>query len=370
MKTINRVIAVIMSLCTTYVVCSQEIGVELDKYMQEVARRGRFSGTVVVGDQDTVYLNAGYKYANIEHEIPNSPKTMFRVASVTKMVTATAVLQLQEQGLLSVDDAIDKYIDNFPRSNEITIHHLLSHTSGIPTISEIPLEMKVLPVEPEHIIAHFADYPLGFTPGKGFCYSNGNYILLAQIIERISQLKYGNFITRNIFQPSGIQGALFASYDYQIIKNAASPYVYKHAGLINGPYVHEKNAKGAADLICTAHDLYLFLKALDNGILLNETSLKAMRTLYSNEKESGYGCEITSYDEEEAIEHGGDLINGFNSLVVTLPNKKIYVALLGNIWWEIHIRNLIMKSLLAIAQGKPYEPANNIPQTVHSCALL
>lgn len=276
---------------------------------------------------------------------------MMRACSITKMITATAILQLQEKGLLSVNDTIDTYFDSFPHAQEITIHHLLSHTSGISS-THFSFEWCVLPTQLSTMINGFTNLPLEFTPGSDYRYSNANYYLLTAIIEKVSGESYEAFIEENICKPADMQNSLFISHDYMIIKNAASPYMRDAANrCVNGHYIYDGNNKGGGSLICTAYDLYLFMKALDEGTLLKTHSLHSMRKAYSDKENYGYGCNITTHHGENAIEHGGMLSSGFHTIALSLVDHEIYIVLMGNMFW----RKEIIDDLVAIVLEKPYE---------------
>lgn len=102
------------------------------------AEQKRFSGAVLVAKNGQVLLSKGYGMANFEHDVPNTPHTKFRLASITKQFSATAIMLLQERNLLSVSDTVSKYIPNYSNGDKITIHHLLTHTFGIPNITSFP----------------------------------------------------------------------------------------------------------------------------------------------------------------------------------------------------------------------------------------
>ena len=139
--------------------------------------------------------------ANYEHNIPNTSETKFHLASVSKPFTAVAILLLEEKGLLSVQDPLTKFIPDYPRGDEITIHNLLVHTSGIKNVNvfgNYDRESK-FPQTPEKLVKLFKDKPLDFNPGEKYSYSNSNYNLLAFIIEKVSGKSYGEFLKENIF---------------------------------------------------------------------------------------------------------------------------------------------------------------------------
>ncbi len=333
-------------------VYAQDIGQKLDAYMQALTTLNRFSGSVVVAKGNTVLLNKGYGFASYEFEVPNTPKTKFRICSITKMVTAVAIMQLQERGLLQVHDPIHIYLPDYPRGHEITIHHLLTHTSGISSCN-LPLEMVVFPATLEQMISFIKDKPLEYDPGSDYRYSNDGYYILSLIIEKASGKSYESFIKENILAPLNIHESIFRDYDYEILKNCASGYCLNKANnVVNGHYVYE-NFRGSGGLIGTAHDLYKFARGLSAGKLINQTSLQSMVTSYHNKENYGYGCHTRRCLEHTYIEHGGMLSSGFKSNMSIFIDDEIYIVILSNFFaaWVNEARD----ALAAIVFGLPYD---------------
>ena len=142
-------------------------------------------GAVLVARAGEVLLSAGYSIANLEHNVSNTPQTKFRLGSITKQFTATAILQLQEQGLLQVQKSIFNFLPSYPNTEQITIHHLLSHTSGIPEFVELYGFDRATKFNAtlDEVVAYFCHNPLEFVPGERYYYTNSGYILLSKIIE-------------------------------------------------------------------------------------------------------------------------------------------------------------------------------------------
>lgn len=146
---------------------------EIDVYLQAHSELGWFSGSViVVCARETVFVR-GYGMASLEYQVPNSPQTRFRLGSMTKQFTAATILQLQERGLLEVQATVSTYLPDYPHGDRITLHHLLTHTAGIPNLTSFPdyLKWMRLPTTLEELIARFKDLPLEFEPGAQYRYS-------------------------------------------------------------------------------------------------------------------------------------------------------------------------------------------------------
>jgi len=331
---------------------AQAISQKLDAYMATLTKLSRFSGSVLVAKGNTILLNKGYGLASREFEIPNTAQTKFKILSVTKMVTAAAIMLLQEQGLLQVNDPISRYLPDYPRGNEITIHQLLSHTSGVSTCN-MPLEMVVCPATIEQMTTFYANKSLEFEPGADYHYSNAGYYILSSIIEKISGKTYEAYIKDNIVKPLKMNDSFFRDHDYAILKNCATGYCANETNtLVNGHYVYE-NFRGGGGLICTAHDLYIFAKALNTGALINHDSLKAMFTPYHAQENYGYGCQTNHLMNHPCIEHAGVLSSGFKSNLSIFTHDEIYIVILSNLFhsWVNDARD----SLAAIMLDVPYD---------------
>lgn len=281
-------------------------------------RAAGIQGSVLLAKHGKVILAKGYGLANIELDVPNTPDTKFRLASITKQFTAAAILQLQERGKLSVADSITTYVPGAPAAwQRITIHHLLTHTSGIPSFTdetglEAPARSRV--GTPLDFVAHFRDRPLEFTPGAEFHYSNSGYFLLGVIIEQVSGLKYEEFLRRNIFEPLQMNDT---GYDWPatILKNRASGYSKSTDGkVINADFIDMAQPYAAGSLYSTVLDLYKWDRGLYTTKILTAKSLEAAFTPnkfdWAEGIKYGYGWGIQQMHGHKTVGHGGG-INGF-----------------------------------------------------------
>ena len=329
----------------------QEMSKQLDSYMNALTELNRFSGTVLVAKDGTILLNRGYGLASQEFDVPNTPQTYFRICSISKMVTAVAILQLQEKGLLKVSDSLSKYLPDYPRGNGITIHHLLTHTSGISSCN-FPLEMTTIPTSVETITAFYKTKPLESKPGADFHYSNGNYCILSYIIEKISGKKFESYIKEHIAKPAGMNESSLMLEDYGILKNRATGYCFNEKNsIVQGDYAYTSNFSGAGGLCFTALDLYRFAHALATNILLNKASLQLMFTHYQPEQNYGYGCSVETVNGRRCIIATGASSNGFRSSLSIFPDDGIYIIILSNILssWVYDARD----ALTALVFEKP-----------------
>jgi CubicO group peptidase (beta-lactamase class C family) len=331
---------------------NQHIRGKLDSYITSFAEQDKFSGSVLVANDKEVLLSKGYGMANYELDIPATSQTKFRVASITKQFTAMAIMQLQEQGLLSVEDKLSKYILDYPNADKITIHHLLTHRSGIPNPcrSSNFKEEKIKPHTLEQIIELFKNEPLDFQPGEQFKYSNSGYVLLSYIIEKTSGKKYDLFLKESIFDVIDMNDS---GYDtaYTIIKNRASGYRFRGNELINADYVDMTFVSGAGGLYSTVEDLHKWDRALYTEKLVSKNSLMSIFTPYYA-TETGYGWWIYKFYGRNVVSHNGG-IDGFSSVIHRYPDDKICIIILGN--REEIDRYRIAKGLAAIIFGEEYQ---------------
>ncbi len=297
---------------------ASDIGRKVDEYIQPFLEIKNFSGSVLMAKDGQIFVCKGYGMANYELDVPNTPETRFHIASISKTFTAAAILLLEERGLLSVDDHLVKFIPDYPSGDRITIHHLLTHTSGIPNINDF-LEYNAkskLPQTPESIIAMFKNRRLIMPPGEKFSYSNSNYNLLAFIIEELSSKSYGAFLKENIFDPLGMKETSHDARPQDLIKNRASGYVpVGLAGLENASYLDWSIKTGNGSLVSTVNDLYKWDRALYTDEVLKRATRERMftvpygwfvgnkhnrRVVRYNGRSPGFQCEIQRYIDDDA----------------------------------------------------------------------
>jgi|DewCreStandDraft_5_1066085.scaffolds.fasta_scaffold00029_124 CubicO group peptidase (beta-lactamase class C family) len=332
---------------------AQDIASKIDEYMNAHVRVNRFSGAILVAREGKVLLSKGYGWANAEHEVPNTPQTKFRLGSITKQFTAMAILLLEERGRLKVHDPICTYVPNCPEAwREITIHHLLTHTSGIPNFTNFPDYAKTQclpePSPPASTLERFRDKPLDFPPGERMSYSNSGYIVLGYILEKVAGESYEAFLRKNIFEPLKMVNTGYDT-NRQILKHRASGYTWQGDALINAAYIDMTIPHAAGALYSTVEDLYLWDQALYTERLVSKTSLEKMFTPFKDDY--AYGWIVTTHLGRKVIGHGGR-INGFSTFLARYPDDKVLVVVLSNL--ESAPSGRIARDLAAIVFGEPY----------------
>lgn len=307
-----------------------------DQLFSQTFPAGGPGAAVLIMENGQVLLRKGYGMANVELGVPVQPEMVFQIASVTKQFTAAAILMLQERGKLSVEDDITKHLPGYPtRGQKITIHHLLTHTSGIPNFTALPEwrprmreDMTV-----QQTIDMFKDKPLDFKPGETVSYSNSGYILLGAIIEKASGKSYEDFIEQEIFAPLGMKRSRYGRRE-EIVPGRVAGYEKTEDGFGVAQFISWTQSAGAGGLMSTVDDLALWTAALSSEKLLKKASLQQMTTptkLASGEATPvAYGLGIWEEDGVRILEHSGG-IPGFNTDVLIIPDRRLSVIVLSNI---------------------------------------
>jgi CubicO group peptidase (beta-lactamase class C family) len=321
----------------------------MDQIAQSYVANKQFMGSVLAARGNEILLNKGYGSANLEWEIPNSPSTKFRLGSITKQFTAASILLLEEKGKLTVDDPVKKHLPDAPAAWEkITIFHLLTHTSGIPSFTSFPdyRSTEAFATTPEKLVARFRDRPLEFAPGERMNYSNSGYVLLGYLIERITGESYESFVQKNIFTPLGMKDSGYDSNSAVIARRAAG-YEPGPNGPINAGFIHMSIPHAAGALYSTTEDLLRWEQGLFGGKLLSAASLQKMITPFKNDY--AFGLTVRTVNGRKVIAHGGG-IEGFNTSLVYYPDDKLTVVVLGNL--NGSAPDQIANQLAALAHGE------------------
>lgn len=302
----------------------QHIIFKADTYLSKLTKARLFSGSVLIARNGKVLVRKGYGKADRKKHVMNTAQTKFRIGSMTKQFTAMAILILQAQGKLNVQDRICTYLGDCPTTwQKITLHHLLTHTSGIPDFAGFP-DFKITmrsPSSPTQTIARFKDKPLAFQPGEKFSYSNSGYVVLGAIIEQVSGKRYEAFLQENIFVP---------------LQMVNSGYNHNKRDLAVG-YRDQTNVAdfidmsipyAAGSLYSTVEDLYRWDQALYTDKLIPKSLRDKMFTSFGGFG-YGYGWGIGKEGDRPVVSHIGG-IQGFSSSIARYPNDKVVILVLGN----------------------------------------
>lgn len=313
-------------------------GSQADAYLTHLADTGAFRGSVLVARGGTVLLSKGYGPADERAAIPNTPRTRFRIGSITKQFTAMAILVLQERGKLDVRDPMCRYVTPCPQAwAPITLEQLLTHTSGIPDYTNFADFPGVIgtPVSLPDLIARFADRPLDFPPGVRWSYSNSGYILLGAVIERVAGQSYAAFLQDHIFGPLGMTDS---GYDVNspALPAHATGYLSAH---VKPVYLDMSEFYAAGALYSTVEDLHTWNLALAAHHLISKQSTDAMLAAHipcpangcalPTDLGYGYGWFVAKDAGRTLIYHLGH-IDGFLTFNGFYPDDDLDVVVLSN----------------------------------------
>lgn len=334
-----------------------EITAKVDEYMKSAVEVERFTGSILVARDGQPIVSKSYGMANVELDVPNTPNTVFRLASITKQFTAAAIMMLQERGKLNVSDSVCKHLTDCPAAwQPITIRHLLTMTSGLPSLSGTDLgPLRSLPVSWEQWLEAIKKKPLDSVAGDAFKYNNNGYTLLGFIIERHSGKSYGEFLQENIFTPLGMNRTGYED-PLRIIKNRATGYRQLPGDPITYvPYAEMIRLYAAGGVYSTTEDLLLWDKALYTDKLLSRKSRDEMFTPFKEMlpgKGYAYGLWTSKKFGREEIAHGGNLA-GFITYFARYPAERVTIIVLSNNGRGSSGK--ISNVLSAIAFGAAYE---------------
>ncbi|WP_412466825.1 serine hydrolase domain-containing protein [Pedobacter sp. KLB.chiD] len=325
----------ICSLFLPAAVKAQKLSDQIDRLISTVISDQQGPGGVfMVARKGEVIYQKAFGKANLELGVNLSTENVFQLGSMTKQFTAVSVLLLEQEGKLKVSDPISKYIPDYPAGNEITIHHLLTHTSGIKDFTKMKSLASIAQKEmtPKMMVDFFKDEPVDFAPGERFEYNNSGYVILGYLIEIVSEEKYANFIQRHIFDRLGMDHSYYAS-DKKVVYNRAYGYQKKENAYVNKTAINFSVPFASGALMSTLTDLLKWQNALSHHKLLNaEETNKAFSRYKLNNGELfnyGYGWHIKELDSLPVIAHGGSIF-GFKSMGVYVPGADIYVIGLTN----------------------------------------
>ena len=326
----KKIIIAFVYLFLSFNAISQSISAELDAAVITFVKQEKFTGTILVARKGEILLHKAYGQKNDEAGQPNTVNSIYQIASLAKQFTAAVILKLQEQGKLSVKDKVSKYYPGYPNGDKITIHHLLSHTSGIYNYTDNKAFMsgdQSQLVTLDSMIRLFNNQPLVFEPGSRFSYSNSGYTLLGYIIEKVTGKSYQHVLNKLILKPLHLR---HSGYDYLALKdsNKTTGYLqYGSGGFTKANPVHPSILYTTGALYSTTGDLYKWHQALMGNRFLSAASIQLLYTPYSGRY--GYGWQIDSLYNKKRVSHSGN-VAGFKSHINRIPEDDICVIILSN----------------------------------------
>src|SRR3954466_6792801 len=218
---------ILLIVCMAGVASAQESSAKYREYLDAAARVDKFSGTVLVARKGQVVVEQGYGLADRKANVADTNETIYRIGSMSKPITATAVMALRDAGKLKLDDSVCAYVAPCPEPwKAVTLTHLLTHTSGIPDVVKFPdyMEFRVKEHTPQQMVELIGSRPVDFAPGAKFVYCNSNFILLGVVIEKASGMSYEKYLAKAVLAPAGMK---HTGYEAKLPGPTASGYVRK-----------------------------------------------------------------------------------------------------------------------------------------------
>jgi D-alanyl-D-alanine carboxypeptidase len=369
-----RLLAFIISVCLIGTAASAALGQEagqaaaaspgtleakIDSLLSPVFKLDTPGAAIIVMKDGKPLLRKAYGTANLELGVAMEPDHVFRIGSMTKQFTAVAVLMLMEQGKLALNDPITKFLPDYPVGKRmITVEHLLTHTSGIKSYTDLPewlpLQRKDMTVS--ELIALSKDKPAEFQPGERWSYCNSGYVLLGAIIEKAAATSYETFLQKNIFEPLGLKHTCYDN-TMRIIPGRIPGYGPGGTnGFVNADYLSMTQPYAAGSLLSTVDDLAAWNEALLAGKLIKRETLEKAWTDHKLKDGSatgyGYGWGVGAIDGKRMVSHSGG-IPGFASDGILLPKERLQVILLTNSTLPARAPGRFTPTIAGLALGKP-----------------
>ncbi|HYG58217.1 MAG TPA: serine hydrolase domain-containing protein [Symbiobacteriaceae bacterium] len=313
------------------------VGNPIDRALQDMTKAGTFSGAVLIVRDGKTILSKGYGLADRERNVPVTPLTRFRIGSISKHFTAAAVLLLNEQEKLAVTDPICRYMaDCPPQWQGMTIHHLLTHTAGLNNHTDMQAFHAMLdrPTDMAALMDLMRQVPVRGKPGDEYRYGNSGYMILTYIVEQVSGQPYHAFMDSHFFDPLGLEnsGTVLTESDLSLL---ADGYRLMGGQVYDGQDLHPSILQGDGALYSTVWDLHRWGDALYGDKVLSRASRNAMFTAHvpvDTTSGYGYGWSVQRGPAGEAHLHRGASSDGFEGVFLTLPDEKLRIVILTNLF--------------------------------------
>jgi D-alanyl-D-alanine carboxypeptidase len=295
--------------------------------------------TVAVMVGDTLRLERGYGFANLEHDVPATADTVYRIGSVTKQFTAASILQLVEGGKLALDEDVAARLPWFEADGAVvTVDQLLRHTSGLPNYTDVDFGLRWMSqaredVKHEQLFALVAERPLDFAPGSDWSYSNTGYVLLGALLDEVGRHPPRRYLRRKIADPLELASLQYDNHR-NLTPGRASGYTWMGQGHLNCEFLSMTQPDAAGAMVAVARDLLRWQRALFGGAVLGPATLESMVTATElpDGRSTGYGAGLAIGRLNGLLRwsHGGG-IHGFSSALAYYPEVELGVCVLTNL---------------------------------------
>jgi CubicO group peptidase (beta-lactamase class C family) len=338
-------------------VVGQNITADVDALLSAQYKPDEPGAVALIAKAGKPIYRKAFGLADLENNVAMTPNHVFEIGSITKQFTAVCILMLMEQGKLSLEDPVTKYIENYPmHGHTITIHHLLTHTSGIKSYTGMERWNKTWRNDMTlmEMVDFFKNEPMDFTPGEKWSYNNSAYFMLGYIIEKASGTPYPEFLEKNIFGPLAMKNSYYGSQT-KIIKNRAQGY-QKGDSYMRAEYISHTQPYAAGSIMSTIDDLLTWNLAIQsNKLVKKETIQKAFTNHKLNNGKPinyGYGWFLNEINGSLTIEHGGGIF-GYTTNAIYLPKEDVFVAVFSNC--SCNPPGEVSTRMAAVAIGKPFQ---------------
>jgi D-alanyl-D-alanine carboxypeptidase len=358
MRPVGAFLAAAILLLAPPALAASDLTAPLDAAVAAHFPSSQPGAVVLVKKDDQILLRKAYGLADMELAVPMRPELVFRLGSVTKQFTAAAIMLLVDQGKISLQDDLRKYVPSYPKHDQtITIENLLTHTSGVPsyTSQSAYIAKARQDMTHEQLLATFKDLPLDFPPGQKWSYSNSGYYLLGMVIEKVSGESYAQFIDKHIFKPLGMSHSGYGDAE-RIVPGRVAGYDRQDDTTLNAEPISMKPPFSAGALISNVDDMALWDRAISDGKLLKKQSWARVFTRAKlkdgKPTDYGFGWVITEWQGHRIVAHEGG-IPGFNSEILRMPDDHVLVVILCNSSPAPTDIDALALKLAAQAIGKP-----------------
>jgi CubicO group peptidase (beta-lactamase class C family) len=361
LSAVTPLFCIVLFVITCSTAMAQDHAAKIQEVLALAQKYRQFNGAALVAENGKVVYKGAVGMANMEWNIPNAPDTKFRLGSITKQFTATLILQLVEQGKIKLDGKLSDYLPDYRKDvgDKVTIHQLLTHTSGIPSYTSQPGFFENVSRNPYKVADFVKKHTSGdleFEPGSKFSYNNSGYFLLGAIIERVTGKSYEQVLKENIFDPLGMKNTGYDHYE-TILPKRATGYNKTPNSYTNAAYLDMSLPYAAGALYSTVEDLYLWDQALYTDKLLTAQSKALMYKPFLDNYAYGWAVRDASFKVNnqpvQTIAHGGG-INGFTTIIMRFPAEKHLIVMLDNTGTDS--LNRLSESIARIIYNQPYEP--------------
>ena len=313
-----------------------ELESSTDAWVSAAIDSGAIAGlSLAVSQGNELQFAKGYGSADLENDVAASAQTVYRIGSITKQFTAAAIMQLVERGRVVLENEIGEYVDFPTNGNQVTVHQLLNHTSGIKSYTGLGEEWrKTTPLAVTHdwILGLLIGQPFDFVPGNEWRYNNSGYYLLGMIIENVANTSYAAYLQQEIFEPLGLVNTSYCD-EKKLIPHRAEGYENEDGELVNDDLIDMTHPFAAGALCSNVLDLLRWQQGLEHGEVVSTASYELMTTPAplndGTELDYGYGLGIDTLDNHRRIAHGGG-INGFVTMAARYPDDDLSVIVLTN----------------------------------------